>query len=391
MAIVNRIAEFHADMTAWRHRIHAHPELAFEEFQTSDLVAATLEGFGVEVHRGLAGTGVVGVLHGAGGPGRAIGLRADMDALPMQEANDFAHASRIPGKMHACGHDGHTTMLLGAARYLAETRNFDGTVHFIFQPAEEGKGGGRRMVEEGLFDRFPCDMVFGMHNWPGMPAGTMMVKPGPVMAGADQFEITITGHGGHAAIPHKAIDPVVVAAQVILAVQTLVSRTIDPVDGGVVSITQMQGGSAYNIIPESVMLAGTVRALTPAVRQSLEDGLRRIVQTLPPVFGATGSLMYRVGYPPTINHAEPSVLAAAAAARVVGEAQVSHDEKPSMGAEDFSFMLNQRPGCYVWVGQGGEAGGCMLHNQKYDFNDEILPIGASYWATLVEQILPRGA
>jgi len=392
MPIVNRIAEFHPEMTAWRHRIHANPEVAFEEHETSAFVASMLADWGIEVHRGLAGTGVVGVLHGQSGPtGRAIGLRADMDALPMQEGNDFAHASKVAGKMHACGHDGHTTMLLGAAKYLAETRNFAGTVNFIFQPAEEGKGGGRRMVEEGLFDRFPCDMVFGMHNWPDLPPGEMMVKPGPIMAGADQFEIRIGGKGGHAALPHHTIDPIVVAAQVILAAQTLVSRSLSPIDSGVVSITQVDAGSAYNIIPQEVVLRGTVRALTNEVQQALENGLRRIVESLPAVYGATGQLTYNRGYPPTINHAGPTQIARAVAERLVGADHVHDDHGPSMGAEDFAFMLNERPGSYVWVGQGGAALGCLLHNPRYDFNDEILPLGASYWANLVETVLPRAA
>ncbi|MBB6250559.1 M20 aminoacylase family protein [Nitrospirillum iridis] len=392
MAIQNRIADFHADMTAWRHHIHETPEVAFEETQTADFVAGKLTEFGIAVHRGLAGTGVVGVLQGEGkATGKSIGLRADMDALPMQEENTFAHASKIAGKMHACGHDGHTTMLLGAARYLAETRNFSGTVNFIFQPAEEGAGGGKRMVEEGLFDQFPCDMVFGMHNWPELPPGQMGVRPGPVMAGADRFEITIQGRGGHAALPHLSVDPVVVASQLVLAVQTLVSRNISPVECGVVSITRIHAGTAYNIIPNEVKLAGTVRALTAEIRQQLEDGLRHLVKTLPPAFGATGGLIYHLGYPPTINHDAPSVIAAEVAAKVVGAANIRDNLGPSMGAEDFSYMLNARPGSYVWLGQGGSALGCALHNPRYDFNDDVLPVGASYWATLVETVLPRVA
>ncbi|HYE49913.1 MAG TPA: M20 aminoacylase family protein [Azospirillaceae bacterium] len=390
MPIVNRIADFHDEMTAWRRHIHENPETAFEEFQTSEFVAGKLAEFGIEVHRGLAGTGVVGVLHGARGPnGKAIGLRADMDALNMQEANSFAHASKVPGKMHACGHDGHTTMLLGAAKYLAETRNFDGTVNFIFQPAEEGAGGGRRMVEEGLFEKFPCDMVFGMHNWPDLPPGEIAVRPGPVMAGADQFEITVTGYGGHAALPHHAVDPVVVASQLVLAIQTLVSRNVDPVECGVVSVTQFHAGTAFNIIPGEVKLAGTVRALKPEIRDQLENGLRKLVETLPPVFGATGSLWYRKGYPPTINHVDATAVAAGVAEKLVGRDRIHDDLGPSMGAEDFSFMLEARPGSYIWLGQGGTATGCMLHNGLYDFNDEVLPLGASYWATLVESVLER--
>jgi len=392
MPIVNRIAEFHPDMTEWRRHIHANPETAFEEFATSDFVAAKLAEFGVEVHRGIAGTGVVGVLHGNGGPnGRAIGLRADMDALPMQEENEFGHRSRNPGKMHGCGHDGHTAMLLGAARYLAETRNFSGTVNFIFQPAEEGQGGGRRMVEEGLFDRFPCDQVFGLHNWPDLPPGEFSVRPGPMMAGTDTFDIRIAGRGGHAALPHQSVDPIIIGSQMVLAIQTIISRNVSPIEAGVISVTQFHAGSAYNVIPEEVVLRGTVRALKPEVRDLLEGNLRRIVETLPQSFGSSATLTYYRGYPPTINHAGPAELARGVAERLVGEDRVHRDVGPSMGGEDFAYMLNARPGCYVWLGQGGGPSGCMLHNPRYDFNDDILPIGASYWATLVETTLPRAA
>lgn len=390
MAIKNRIAEFHSDMTAWRRQIHENPETAFEEVKTSELVASKLAAFGVEVHRGLAGTGVVGVLRGAGADtGRTIALRADMDALPMQEANDFAHASKVPGKMHACGHDGHTAMLLGAARYLAETRNFSGTVNFIFQPAEEGAGGGQRMVQEGLFDKFPCEMIFGMHNWPELPPGTIAVKTGPVMAGADRFDIVVRGRGGHAALPHLGVDPIVAASHLVLALQTLVSRAISPVECGVVSVTRFEAGTAYNIIPGEVKLAGTIRALTAEIRAQLEAGLRHMVETLPPTFGASAELTYHHGYPPTVNHAEPSRIAVGIAQALVGPDKVLTEVNPSMGAEDFSYMLNERPGTYIWVGQGGSELGCLLHNTRYDFNDEILPLGASYWANLVETVLTR--
>ncbi len=393
MPIINRIADFHADMTAWRHHIHENPETAFEEFKTSDFVAEKLKDFGIEVHRGIAGTGLVGVLHGKSGPnGKSIGLRADMDALNMDEGNSFAHASKVPGKMHGCGHDGHTTMLLGAARYLAETRNFSGTVNFIFQPAEEGAGGGRKMVEEGLFDRFPCDMVFGMHNWPDLPPGEMVVKEGPIMAGADQFEIRVAGKGGHAALPHHTIDPVVIAAHMVTATQTIVSRNVSPIESGVISITQIHAGSAYNVIPQEVIMRGTVRALSHEVRDQLEQGLRRIVETLPAAFGSSATLIYRRGYPPTVNHpGAPTALAARVAAELVGADKVYDNVGPSMGAEDFAFMLQERPGCYVWMGQGGAALGCLLHNPAYDFNDEILPLGTSYWARLVETALPAAA
>lgn len=393
MPIINRIADFHADMTAWRRHIHENPETAFEEVKTSEFVSQKLTEFGIEVHRGIAHTGVVGVLHGKDGPtGKSIGLRADMDALNMVEDNGFAHASKVPGKMHGCGHDGHTTMLLGAARYLAETRNFSGTVNFIFQPAEEGAGGGRKMVEEGLFDRFPCDMVFGMHNWPDLPPGEMVVKAGPIMAGADQFEIKVAGKGGHAALPHHAIDPVVIAAHMVTAIQSVVSRNVSPIEAGVISVTQIHAGSAFNVIPQEVIMRGTVRALTHDVRQQLEDGLRRIVQTLPAAFGSSATMIYRRGYPPTVNHAGlPTDLASKVAQELVGADKVHSDVGPSMGAEDFAFMLMERPGCYVWVGQGGAGLGCLLHNPRYDFNDEILPLGTSYWARLVETALPAAA
>ena len=392
MPIINRIAEFHADMTAWRRDIHAHPELGYEEHRTSDIVAAKLAEWGIAVHRGLADTGVVGTLKGRGEGTRAIGLRADMDALPMPEANTFDYASRHDGKMHACGHDGHTTMLLGAARYLAETRNFDGTVHFIFQPAEEGRGGGRRMVEEGLFRQFDCEQVYGLHNWPEMPANTIAVHPGPVMAAADQFTITVEGHGGHAAIPHKAVDPVLVAAHIITAVQSLVSRSTDPADSAVVSVTWVQAGTTYNVIPNEAKLHGTVRTFAEATRTRIEQQLARMAENIAAGFGAKASLEFRPGYPPTVNTEAEARVAAAAAAKVVGATNVTWDPDPTMGAEDFGYMLRERPGAYVWLGHGAHSGpGCRLHNPHYDFNDDILTTGASYWATLVETILPRSA
>jgi hippurate hydrolase len=393
MPIINRIAEFHADMTAWRRDLHAHPELGFEEFRTSDLVAARLAEWGIEVERGIGGTGVVGTLHGAhpAREARVIGLRADMDALPMQEENDFPHASKTPGKMHACGHDGHTAMLLGAARYLAETRNFAGTVRFVFQPAEEGKGGARRMVEEGLFERLPCDEIYGLHNWPEMPAGTIAVRPGPMMAAADHFDVKVVGHGGHGAMPHHSIDPVVVAAQIVTALQPLVSRNTDPLDNAVVSVTRISGGTAYNVIPREVQLAGTARTFRPATRDAIEAGIRRVAEGVAAAFGARAEVDYRRNYPATLNHAAQADFAASVAAKVVGEPGVIRDFEPSMGAEDFAFMLEKRPGCYAWIGQAGGPSGCMVHNPRYDFNDEILPLGASYWATLVETALPRKA
>ena len=391
MPIINSIAAMKEDMTEWRRDIHAHPEIAFEEVRTSDLVAEKLQEWGIEVHRGIAKTGLVGVLKGRDGSasGRTIGLRADMDALPMTEENDFPHKSRHAGKFHGCGHDGHTTMLLGAAKYLAETRNFDGTVHFIFQPAEEGAGGGQRMVEEGLFDRFPCDEVYGAHNWPKLPAGEIAVAPGPIMAAADQFEVGIAAQGGHAAMPHLANDPVVMVAQMVMAFQTLVSRQADPLDSAVVSVTQVHVGSAYNVIAEDGWLCGIVRTFKPETQTMIELGLERIARGIAAAFGAEISYEYRRGYPPTVNHAEQAATAARVAGLVVGDDKVHGDEDPVMGAEDFSFMLQRRPGAYLWLGQAGGPSGCMVHNPRYDFNDEILPVGASFFATMVETQLKR--
>ena len=390
MPVINRIADFHDDMTAWRRDIHAHPETAFEENRTADVVAGKLESFGIEVHRGLAKTGVVGRLRAGRSP-NAIGLRADLDALNLLEKNDVDYRSKHDGKMHACGHDGHITMLLGAARYLAETRNFDGTVHFIFQPAEEGGGGGRVMVEEGLFEQFPCTAVYGMHNWPGMPQGRIGVRTGAMMASADLFEIHIRGRGGHAAMPHYAIDPVVVGAQMVNALQTIASRTNDPLDSVVVSVTQFHAGTADNVIPDEAVLSGTCRALSPEGRDMIERRMRETVEGIAASHGIAAELDYRRNYPVLVNTAEETQKAARAAAKVVGEANVAVDDPPVMGSEDFAFMLQAKPGSYVWIGNGvGEEGGCMVHNPHYDFSDEILPVGASYWATLVEQELARG-
>ena len=390
MPVINRIADFHDDMTAWRRDIHAHPETAFEENRTADIVADKLESFGIEVDRGLAKTGVVGRLK-AGASAKAIGLRADLDALNLLEKNDFDYRSRHEGKMHACGHDGHITMLLGAARYLAETRNFDGTVHFIFQPAEEGGGGGKVMVEEGLFERFPCEAVYGMHNWPGMARGRIGVRTGAMMASADMFSIRIRGRGGHAAMPHHAIDPVVVGAQIVTALQTIASRTNDPLDSVVVSVTQFHAGTADNVIPDEAVLSGTCRALSPQGRDMIERRMRETVDGIAASHGIAADLDYRRNYPVLVNTAAETAKAARAAARVVGEANVAIDDPPVMGSEDFAFMLQAKPGSYVWIGNGvGEEGGCMVHNPHYDFSDEILPVGASYWAALVEQELARG-
>ena len=390
MPILNRIAAYQDEMVAWRRHVHAHPETAFEEYGTADFVAERLRDFGIEVHRGLARTGVVGVLR-TGSSGRTVGLRADMDALRMTEANVFAHASRHPGKMHGCGHDGHTVMLLGAARYLAETRNFDGTVHFIIQPAEEGAGGAQVMIDDGLFERFPCDRVFGLHNWPQLPAGVFGVRVGPLMAAADHFDITVTGKGAHGAMPHQGVDPVVVAAHIVTAAQALVSRGTDPIDTAVVSFTVIRGGSAFNVIPDEVSLSGTVRSFKAETRDALESGLVRVAENVAAAFGASASVVYERCYPATVNSPDETAFAAEVAARVVGPAQVRRDPDPSMGAEDFAFMLQRRPGCYIWLGQGGLPESCMVHNPNYDFNDTILTTGASYWALLAEAALPRSS
>ncbi len=379
-----------ASLAALRRDIHAHPETAFEERRTSDVVAAFLAAAGVEVHRGLAGTGVVGVLR-VGSSERAIGLRADMDALPIQEQNLFPHRSRHEGRMHACGHDGHTAMLLGAAQYLAATRNFDGTAVFIFQPAEEGEGGARVMIEQGLFERCPVQAVFGMHNWPGLPAGQFAIMPGPMMASADQFDITVKGHGAHAAMPHQGADPVLAGAALLQALQTIASRTLDPLDAAVLSVTRFHAGDAYNVIPDHAVLGGTVRAFRPEVQDQVEAAMERICNGIAASFGVQVSLDFRRGYPATINSAAEAEACRQVAAALVGPEQVRTDLRPSMGAEDFSYMLQTRPGCYVWLGNGLGEGGCMLHNPHYDFNDDILPIGASYWARLTEHLLARQA
>jgi amidohydrolase len=388
MPIIDRIRELHGEMTAWRRDIHAHPETAFEEHRTSQVVAGLLTAFGLEVHRGLAKTGVVGSLR-AGSGGRAIGLRADLDALHIREQNTFAHRSNYDGKMHACGHDGHTTMLLGAAKYLAATRNFDGTIHFIFQPAEENEGGGRAMVEEGLFERFPCEAVYGMHNWPGMPVGQFGAMPGPVMASFDVFEIAIAGRGAHGAMPHTGIDPVVAGAALVQTLQTIPSRNVNPVDAAVVSVTQFHAGDTWNVIPEAATLRGTTRAFRPAVQDAIEAGIRRIVAGIDAAYGTSSTVRYERRYPPTINAERETAIAGEAIAKVVGAANLLTDLQPTMGAEDFAFMLQAKPGSYVFIGNGPGEGGCILHNPHYDFNDEILPIGASYWATLAEQVLTR--
>jgi hippurate hydrolase len=388
MPLIDQLKRIQPEMTAWRRDLHAHPETAFEETRTAQLVAERLASFGIEVHRGLAKTGVVGALR-AGASARAIGLRADLDALHIHEQNEFAHRSRHAGRMHACGHDGHTAMLLGAAQYLAETRRFDGTVYFIFQPAEENEGGGRAMVAEGLFEKFPVAGVYGMHNWPGIPVGKFGVLPGPMMASFDIFEIVVTGRGAHGAMPHTGIDPVVAGSALVQALQTIPSRTVDPIAPAVVTVTQFHAGDAWNVIPEQAILRGTTRAFRPDVQDQIEAGIRRVCAGIDATHGTRSSVRYERRYPPTINHPRETEIAAAAMAKVVGAENVLADLQPTMGSEDFAFMLQARPGCYVWIGNGPGEGGCVLHNPRYDFNDEILAIGASYWATLVEQVLAQ--
>ena len=388
MPIVNRIAAMHGEITAWRRDIHAHPELLYDVQRTAATVADKLKSFGCdEVVTGIGRTGVVGVIRGGkgGGSGRVIGLRADMDALPIQEASDVPYKSTVPGKMHACGHDGHTAMLLGAAHYLAETRNFAGTAVVIFQPAEEGGGGGRAMVQDGLMDRFRIEEVYGMHNYPGLPVGQFALRPGPLMAAADRITIEIEGRGGHAARPHVSIDTVLVGAQIINQIQSIVARNVDPLNAAVISICVFQAGTTDNVIPQTALLRGTARSLTPDVRDLLEERLHEVVTGTARLYGATAKLTYRRYYPVTRNHEQQAAFAASVAAQVVGRERVDDDVAPVMGAEDFSFMLEARPGAFIFVGNGDSAG---LHHPAYDFNDEAIPIGASYWVKLVETALP---
>jgi len=391
LPVINRIAAFADDLTEWRRDLHAHPEIGLQEFRTSAVVAEKLRGWGIEVTTGIAGTGLVGTLR-RGRSQRAIGIRADMDALPMEEANTFAHRSQNPGRMHACGHDGHTTMLLGAARYLAETGNFDGTVHFIFQPAEENEGGGRIMVEEGLFQRFPCDMVFGAHNDTSLPKGAMAVVERSVSAASDRLNISITGRGGHAARPHRAIDPVVVGSHIVLALQSIVARRTDPLDSAVISITQFHAGSAHNVIPDCATLGGTVRTLLARVQDEVERLITQVVLATAAAHGAEAVITYQRGYPPVVNAHGPTECAARAAAQLLGGDNVIRKRPPGMGGEDFSFMAQAVPGCFVRIGQAeGDQFSTQVHHPAYDFNDAILPIGASFWASLVEQELARDA
>jgi hippurate hydrolase len=388
MPIVNRIADLHGEITAWRRDIHAHPELLYDVHRTAATVADKLKSFGCdEVVTGIGRTGVVGVIRGGKGGqgGRVIGLRADMDALPIEEANDVPHRSTVPGKMHACGHDGHTAMLLGAARYLAETRNFAGTAIVIFQPAEEGGAGGKAMVQDGLMDRFRIEEVYGMHNYPGLPVGQFALRPGPLMAAADRLTIEIEGRGGHAARPHFSVDTVLVGAQIINQIQSIVSRNVDPLHAAVISICMFQAGSTDNVIPQTALLRGTARSLTPEVRDLLEKRLHEVVTGTAQLYGASAKLTYKRDYPVTRNHARQAEFAASVASQVVGTERVDDDVAPVMGAEDFSFMLEARPGAFIFVGNGNSAG---LHHPAYDFNDEIIPIGTSYWVKLVETAMP---
>jgi amidohydrolase len=384
-----RLAGWHGELTAFRRDLHAHPEIGFEEQRTAQRVVAALRAAGVdEIHEGIGKTGVVGVVHGASkSNARSIGLRADMDALPMTEENDFAWRSCARGLMHGCGHDGHTTMLVGAARYLAETRRFDGSAVLIFQPGEEGFAGAKAMIDDGLFERFPVEAVYAMHNWPSLPAGHVGINAGPMMAAADRIEIVVHGKGGHGAHPYLAVDPVLVAAHIITAAQSIVSRNVNPVDSAVISLCAMQAGDtgAFSVIPREARLVGTVRTFRPAVQDMVEERLARLVDSVASAFGATASLHYQRTYPATINSPEHAALAASVAADLVGEDKLSLELPPSMGAEDFSFMLQVKPGAYFRLGQGGAA---FLHNSRYDFNDEVLPLGAALFAGLVERSLP---
>jgi amidohydrolase len=385
MPIVNRVADLHAEITEWRRDLHAHPELNYDVNRTAGVVAERLRAFGCdEVVEGIGRTGVVGVIRGQKGAGKGIGLRADMDALPITEANEVPYKSTVPGKMHACGHDGHTAMLLGAAKHLAETRNFAGTAVMIFQPAEEGGAGAKAMIRDGLMERFPIDEVFGMHNFPGLPVGAFALRSGPIMASADTLDIEIEGVGGHAARPHLAVDTILVGAQIINAVQSIVSRNVDPLKAAVVSICMFQAGNTDNVIPQTAQLRGTARALAPDVRDLLEQRLRKLVEGTAALHGATAKLRYRRGYPVLVNYDAQATFAATVAADIAGSLHVETQMAPVMGAEDFAYMLEARPGAFIFVGNGDSAG---LHHPAYDFNDDVIPAGTSYWVRLVETAL----
>ena len=385
------IRRWQDQFTAIRRDLHAHPELGFEEHRTARVVQEHLAKLGIEHHTGIGKTGIVAVIPGQrSASGRTIGLRADMDALPLQEENEFAHKSRYEGRMHGCGHDGHTTMLLAAARYLHETRKFDGTAYLIFQPGEEGYAGAKAMIEDGLFDRFPAEQVYALHNWPGLPPGKFGITPGYAMAAADRIEIAIDGRGGHGAHPHNAVDPVLVAGHIITAAQSVVSRNVSPIDTAVVSLCAMQAGhpGAMSVIPSHAKLVGTVRTFRPATQDMIEKRLEQLVGSIAAAFGATASLKYERIYPATLNHDREAVFAGDVAEAMVGAANVVRNLDPSMGSEDFSFMLQVRPGAFARLGQGGAEGGCFLHNSKYDFNDAVIPLGAGYLAALAETAMP---
>ena len=392
MNLIDELVSAHAEITALRRDIHANPELRFEEFRTSDLVAKTLTDWGIPIHRGLGKTGVVGIIKN-GTSSRAIGLRADMDALPMSEHNQFAHASKNEGKMHACGHDGHTAMLLGAARHFAKYRNFDGTVYLIFQPAEEGGGGAREMIKDGIFKLFPMDAVFGMHNWPGSPAGTFSLRAGPVMGSSNEFKITIKGKGSHAALPHTGIDPVPVACQMVQAFQTIVTRNRNPVDPVILSVTMINAGHATNVVPDNASIQGTVRTFSVAAIDLVEKRMKAIAEHTCAAFDCEVDFSFKRNYPPTVNHAAETEFCAGVMRDIVSAENV-RDFEPTMGSEDFSYFLLEKPGSYVMIGNGEQGdhrahghglGPCVLHNPNYDFNDELLPLGATYWVRLAEQ------
>jgi len=395
MRLLPEIIDSSSAIQEIRRNIHAHPELRFEENRTSQLVAEALSSWGIEVFRGMGKTGVVGCLIGDLGPGKMIGLRADMDALPLQEHNTFSHSSQNPGKMHACGHDGHTAMLLGAAEYLSNHRDFKGTVIFIFQPAEEGGAGAREMIKDGLFKQFPCDAVFGMHNWPGLAEGNFGVTAGPMMASSNTFEITIKGKGGHAALPHNSADPVLTGVQVVQALQSIVTRNKRPVDAAVLSVTQFHAGETSNVIPDSAFIGGTIRTFTLEVLDLMEQRLREIAEHTANAFDCHAEIIFSRNYPPLINHAKEVRFAGEVMKELAGEDRVDMDIDPTMGAEDFAFMLLEKPGCYVFLGNGdGDhrsvghgMGPCHLHNPSYDFNDALIPIGVSYWVKLVQRYL----
>lgn len=389
MPVINRIAEFHDEIAAWRRDLHAHPELLYDTHRTAGIVAQQLEAFGCdEVVTGIGQTGVVGIINGrSNSSGRTIALRADMDALPVTERSGKPYASTIAGKMHACGHDGHTAMLLGAAKYLCETRNFDGRIAVVFQPAEEGGAGGKAMLEDGLVERFAIDEFYGMHNWPGMPAGNFGIRAGGIMAATDRFYIDISGKGGHAARPQTTIDPIIVAANMIVGLQSIVSRNVDPLQSAVLSVTMLEAGEADNVISPTAKITGTVRTLDGAVQDLIEERLNAFVPQFARSFGAEATVRYARGYPVTVNSPEQAAFAAEVARDVVGRERVDADAVPSMGGEDFSFMLEARPGAYIFVGNGPSA---ELHTDRYDFNDEVIPVGVTYWVRLAEKALPAG-